>query len=863
MTWDRPGPGTWEFDATHATRPMGRCFDDLYADAFERGFAEGFEKIGAPLETIKHATINGWPFLRPTPLGGPPEPKGPPPKLLMTLLFTIVPSLRARKRTASSLFDERPWRDAWEQWERRGEPAFTAEMNALRARDLASADDAALCGALDELADVIERVVVNHFRNAAMTSVTVGDFLVHGERWADVPAAKTITALTGYSEATQRPLSYVERIVGALREAKAISVLDGDTAGLRARIAAAAPSAAHHLDAYLAEYGLHMVSGITVFDLTLEERPEVWHASLRSRAVTGGSQQEATAALRAKSDRAAAAIRRRVPPARQAQWDDMLADARRGLGVRESDVHLLGVGLGLLRRHMLEVGRRLVERGLAEEAESALDLVLDEARAALRGQGPDAAQIRAFTEERRRQTKLEPPRYVGPAPMPPPFDRFPAPVARVAKASFAFVSRFAADTDPIQAEGLAGHGVSPGVIEGVARIVADPDDFDRFNAGEILIARTTSPTFNVVLAMASGVVTEVGGLICHAAIVAREFGMPGVVGVKGIIDAIPDGATIRVDGEAGTVTLLGAETQASIASSTTRRAEGGALPEPRVPAHPGEMARLEAANSREHFGGKASQLAQLLVAGVSVPEGVALDPGFVEAVVAGDEDHQRRLEDALAEVDGPWAVRSSCLAEDGAAASFAGQFLTVLGVNDLRSCVEAVERVWASAHGAGVRAYRERLGLSGEARMAVVVQRLVDAESAGILFSTSDGEHLVEAGWGLGEPIVSGAIDPDRFTLDAQGHVLDRALADKPTELRRDPTGQTVTRVVADERRGASCLNDEQLAQLAELASRCRAIFGEPRDIEWAFDHRGRLHCLQSRPITKSVPEATSRSLRA
>ena len=79
MTWDRPGPGTWEFDATHATRPMGRCFDDLYADAFERGFAEGFEKIGAPLETIKHATINGWPFLRPTPLGGPPEPKGPPP----------------------------------------------------------------------------------------------------------------------------------------------------------------------------------------------------------------------------------------------------------------------------------------------------------------------------------------------------------------------------------------------------------------------------------------------------------------------------------------------------------------------------------------------------------------------------------------------------------------------------------------------------------------------------------------------------------------------------------------------------------------------------------------------------------------
>ena len=855
VTWDRPGPGTWVFDATHATRPMGRCFDALYADAFERGFAEGFERVGAPLETIKHGTINGWPFIRPTPLGGPTEAQGPPPKLLMTLLFTLVPSLRRRKRTAATLFERRPWRHAWDEWERHGEPTFAAEMGELIARDVVDLDDESLADSLDDLADVIERLVVNHFRNAVMTSVTVGDLLVHTDRWAAVPAARALDALTGYAHATQRPLRHYDRIVEALRQDDALTLLDGDSETLRARMTEAAPSAAKRLDAYLDEYGLHMVSGITAYDVTLEERPDVWHASLRARAGAADSHEETVSRMRDASERAAAAIRRRVPEPHRAEWDEMLPDARRALGIRESDIHLLGAGVGLLRRQMLEVGRRLVSAGLADEAEGALDLELVEAQAALRGSGPSGAEIRALTAERKRQEGLRPQHHVGPAPMPPPFDRFPAPVARVAEASNAFVSRFDAGADPIEAGGLAGHGVSPGIIEAVARVVMGPEDFDRFNPGEILVARTTSPTFNVVLAMASGVVTEVGGLICHAAIVAREFGMPGVVGVKGIIDAIPDGTTIRLDGEAGTVTLL--DTATTVAGGAGRPDATDALPEPRPPDQPGEVVRLDQATSQTRFGGKASQLARLVENGVDVPEGFVLDPRFVEAIAAGDGDHQRRLGDALGDLSGPWAVRSSCLAEDGRRASFAGQFLTVLGVTDHAGCVDAIARVWASAHGAGVRAYRKRLGMDEETRMAVVVQCLVDAESAGILFSEEDGTHLVEAGWGLGEPIVSGTVDPDRFTLDVEGRVLTGEIADKPTELRADPTGQTVTRVVPEDRRRLGCVDDDQLTQLAQLAARCRDVFGEPRDIEWAFDPRRRLLCLQARPITKSMPAET------
>lgn len=252
-------------------------------------------------------------------------------------------------------------------------------------------------------------------------------------------------------------------------------------------------------------------------------------------------------------------------------------------------------------------------------------------------------------------------------------------------------------------------------------------------------------------------------------------------------------------------------------------------------------------------GGKALGLARLLAAGLPVPPAFCLtaaaharlrDDGL-RGDVALLHDIARAFE-ALG--GGPVAVRSSATAEDGAVASFAGQQATVLGVRQLDELHAAIARCWASLDAEGAVAYRRQHGL-GPMGMAVVVQRLVEADAAGVLFTrdplSPDRRMLVEASWGLGESVVSGLVTPDRFSLDWQsGTVLDRQLAVKTIE--RTSHGE---RAVPADRQAAACLSDAQLAALAELGRRCEELFGEPRDIEWALAG-GQLWLLQARPIT-------------
>src|SRR5262249_53995298 len=151
----------------------------------------------------------------------------------------------------------------------------------------------------------------------------------------------------------------------------------------------------------------------------------------------------------------------------------------------------------------------------------------------------------------------------------------------------------------------------------------------------------------------------------------------------------------------------------------------------------------------------------------------------------------------------------------------------------------------------------EQHGL-GAMGMAVVVQRLVEAEVAGVLFTrdplTGEKRMVVEASWGLGESVVSGRVTPDRFTLEYEsGQVLDRQINVKAVQRARD--GE---RAVPAERQSAPCLDDRRLADLAELGRRVEALYGGPRDVEWALAG-GELWLLQARPITAAGPAERER----
>jgi phosphohistidine swiveling domain-containing protein len=300
----------------------------------------------------------------------------------------------------------------------------------------------------------------------------------------------------------------------------------------------------------------------------------------------------------------------------------------------------------------------------------------------------------------------------------------------------------------------------------------------------------------------------------------------------------------------------------------------------------------------ETTGGKGSSLARLAVAGLPVPGGfhvttdayrAAVTGAPHEAIVAaaGDVDPERpetheaaaaRIAEVFAALEIPSAVadavragysrlrtqddagdpavavRSSATAEDLPGMSFAGQqdsFLNVCGEDAL---LRAVRDCWASLWTARAIGYRARHGIpADEVTLAVVVQHLVDADTAGILFTVdpmtgSRDRVLINAAWGLGEAVVGGQVTPDTFLVARVGGAVERTVSTKELRTVRTERG-TRNEPVPAELRDRPSLTDEEAARLAALGVRIEELYGAAMDVEWAV-HDGSPFILQARPIT-------------
>lgn len=262
-------------------------------------------------------------------------------------------------------------------------------------------------------------------------------------------------------------------------------------------------------------------------------------------------------------------------------------------------------------------------------------------------------------------------------------------------------------------------------------------------------------------------------------------------------------------------------------------------------------------------GGKAANLGELTRVGFPVP------PGFVVTTTAYRRrepdgslpaDVVSELTDAFGALVGDTgvrvAVRSSATAEDLAEASFAGQLDTVLGVA-ADGLVDAVRHCWDSLDSDRVAAYRAQQGIDAtELAVAVVVQTMVDADAAGVLFTANPvnghrDEAVITAAWGLGETVVSGEVEPDTLVIDRVHHtVLSRRIATKRTmAVTTSDRSGAVRRPVPADKASLAVLTDAHALALAELGDRAEAHFGVPQDMEWALVG-DRPVILQSRPIT-------------
>ncbi|MDV8147503.1 PEP/pyruvate-binding domain-containing protein [Arthrobacter sp. B10-11] len=297
-------------------------------------------------------------------------------------------------------------------------------------------------------------------------------------------------------------------------------------------------------------------------------------------------------------------------------------------------------------------------------------------------------------------------------------------------------------------------------------------------------------------------------------------------------------------------------------------------------------------------GGKAANLGETTRAGLPVPPGFcltteayrrAVSPAGLEGVhgaLAATGDHDLAALATLAArarelilgvdvppeiaaavrqsyaalgTDVPVAVRSSATAEDLPLASFAGQQDTYLNVVGADAVLDAVRRCWASLWTDRAVAYRATHGISpSTVALAVVVQRMVDAAVAGVLFTANPvtgrrQEAVIDASPGLGEAVVSGAVNPDHFVVDtATGAITERRPGDKAIAIRPLPGGGTERTVLPPD--SGPSLDDAQVRELAALGSTVEQHYGAPQDIEWAIDAADKLWLVQSRPITTLYP---------
>jgi pyruvate,water dikinase len=313
-------------------------------------------------------------------------------------------------------------------------------------------------------------------------------------------------------------------------------------------------------------------------------------------------------------------------------------------------------------------------------------------------------------------------------------------------------------------------------------------------------------------------------------------------------------------------------------------------------------------SDRPRVGGKGGSLGELTRAGIAVPAGfvvtttafeefaaqlalraevAALHAGDLAAIEACSRRLRARVEaaelpeaaraqigaayrDLASQAGGAVAVRSSATTEDASDASFAGLQDTYLWITDETRMLDRVRACWASLYSVESISYRRDRDIDENVvAMAVVVQSMVDARAAGVMFTRSPttGDRSVitiEGAWGLGSAVVGGEVTPDRWVMSKiTGEISVRDISNKHIEHRRAAGGGVETVEVEPQRRTTACLSDAQLERLRIVGRQVEKHYGRAQDIEWAVDAAGTLLLLQSRPETvwsakEAAPVATA-----
>ena len=533
--------GYWEREANENPEPISPMAESFFLEALTAGARHFFAELGMLADTAEWRAIDGWVYVRSIPFAGDED--------------AVAERLG---RCVEAVHDDVPGRYL-QRWQAEWRPWLLRRRHELRRVDLTGLDDDGLDAHLGEVIAFLFAATDVHMLLHGSNALMLGELAFTGRDLLGWSEPQVFDLVSGSSAASTEPAQRLAELAEMARTRSPVRALLDDPTAAGARLADVDPEFAAAFDRYLEEFGDRAIR-YEVIDPTIGECPELLLRLVRDQlarpydaAAVAGRLADRQAETRAA---ARATLAERHPGERE-RFERLLERADWFYPVREdNEVWTQSVPLALARRALLEVGRRLAASGTVAAPDDVFLLRLPEARQAL-GDGSDLTELVTARQGERASARAHPgPAAYGTPPPPPDLSGLPPDARLVHEAVLWLFDRIIpAWANERRHTGSAVEGIpaSAGRYTGPARVVLREDDLGKLQPGDVLVCPGTSPAWSVVFPTVGALVTDTGGILSHAAIIAREFAIPTVVATGNATEVFTDGQSITVDGDAGRV----------------------------------------------------------------------------------------------------------------------------------------------------------------------------------------------------------------------------------------------------------------------------------------------------------------------
>lgn len=556
-----PPAGFWEREESHYPDPLWPATRSTFVPAVNRAFRLMFGEFSLLIEALEQREIGGWIYQRAVPLGGKDMPT--PPAWLVPLLIRAVPQLRNRIRGSVQAVREDKSGRFIDLWTSDWRPALTAERGRLAAVALPALDDAELTRHLEDSRQFLETCLERHMLLNGSIQLILADYAFACRDLLGWDEAKMMLMFSGLSETSSAPARSLAQLAGVVRENPELK--RDVAAGVPfARLRDSHPAFVKRFEEHVTEFGCRALRHELAFP-TVAESPELLLRLLRDQVQSNYDPDVGVGRLQEQRQAQLMEARNLLanrPEAERTRFENARRRAEKAYPVREEHGFFdRDAPTALLRYALLEVGRRLVERGQLNAGDDVFYLEFDEAIPALSQRTPTFDLVERRKAERNWVLANPGPASYGRTPPPPPsMASFPKEARQAAEGVFwsleqTFATQLSGQVQQ-DARSIKGIAASSGQYTGTVRVIKDETEFHRLQPGDVMVCPITSPVWSVLFPSVGALVTDSGGILSHSAIIAREYRIPAVVATGNATELLVDGQTVTVDGGTGEVRAL-------------------------------------------------------------------------------------------------------------------------------------------------------------------------------------------------------------------------------------------------------------------------------------------------------------------